>query len=522
MRRLPGKIVAMLFLPWLLFASGVHIDVDKKEVVRGDTVTFSVTAEGEKVEFPVLTEIDGFPILGTSQRSSISIVNGHTTKSFTKSYTFAPMRDVTIPPLEVKVDGTLHRTDAVKITVTDRPKGAVPGAEAVLKIEVDKRNVHVGEPIAFEVLLRYRRRANFVQVELASPEFSNFWIKKLGDVEKSYDGDFVVEKQRYLIFPQKAGDYRLGPLTAKIAKRVRTKPPISDPFFDDDFFNGFFARLQWSRIASNTLDIHVDPLPGGVQLYGNFTIRAKADRTVVDADQPVRVTIEIEGEGNIDDIEKFEPHIPDAVVYSDDPVVREWVKEGRYGGSFKETITIVADHDFTVPSFVLRYYDSGKRRIVEKRTSPIRIKVKGGRKIVASAQTSLSQTAGGEKHSGRSETDRASSERKPQEGTFPGWLYLLAGLLTGAGAMYGYGKLGKLSIRKKESDIVRSIRRAKNDRELMDLLLPYAREDEEIKEALEKLEENLYGEGRHKVDRAWLADIVEDLEHRSESRSSGE
>ncbi|RKZ06616.1 hypothetical protein DRQ05_04485, partial [bacterium] len=69
MRRLPGKILFTLLFPWLLFAAGVHLDVDKKEVLRGDTVTLSITAEGENIEFPVLKEIDGFPVLGTSQSS---------------------------------------------------------------------------------------------------------------------------------------------------------------------------------------------------------------------------------------------------------------------------------------------------------------------------------------------------------------------------------------------------------------------------------------------------------------------
>jgi hypothetical protein len=512
MRRLPGKILFTLLFPWLLFAAGVHLDVDKKEVLRGDTVTLSITAEGENIEFPVLKEIDGFPVLGTSQSSNISIINGHTTRSVTKSYTFAPMRDVTIPSLEVKVDGKLYKTDAVKIVVTDRPKQTSQNGEAVLEIKTDKTDVHVGEPVTLEIALRYRRSANFVQVELASPEFSNFWIKKLGDVEKSYDGDYVIEKQRYLIFPQKAGDFKLGPLTAKIARRVRVKPPIRDPFFDDDFFNGFFARLQWTRIASNTLNLHVDPLPGNVELYGDFTIHARADKTVVDANQPVRVTIEIEGEGNIDDIKKFEPQIPDTVVYSDDPVVKEWVKNGRYGGSFKETITIVSDHDFTVPSFVLRYFDDKERRIVEKKTAPIFVKVKGGRSVVASkgpAAVSASEKGGLE----RGEAEEKSVISPSEKGGISPWLYLLAGTLLGAGAMAGMRELKVRFGTRKESDIAKSIRRAKSDRELLDLLLPYAKDDEEIKKALEKLEENVYGKKRHKIDKKALAEIVEEIEN---------
>jgi hypothetical protein len=351
-----------------------------------------------------------------------------------------------------------------------------------------------------------------VQVDLSPPEFPNFWIKKLGDVQKRYEGEDVVETQRYLLFPQKAGDFKLGPLTARIARRVRVKPPIKDPFFDDDFFNGFFARLQWTRIASNTLSLHVDPLPGNVELYGTFTIRATADKTVVDADQPVRVTIEIEGEGNVDDIEKFDPHIPDTVVYSDDPVVKERMKDGKYGGTFRQTITIVSDHDFTVPSFTLRYYDSIRKQVVEKRTPPIRVKVRGGRKAAASASTTPLPPA--EKGTEAPLGTPRPTERQAGGSTFVGWIYLLVGLLLGAGATYGAGRLKRrLSSRRKMGDIARAIRRARDDKTLMELLLPYAGEDETIRSALQRLEENIYRNGRHRIDRELLAEIVDELEH---------
>ncbi|WP_201353333.1 BatD family protein [Hydrogenimonas urashimensis] len=515
MRRHPGKrlLWALLFVPLFLAAAGIKMHVDRKEVTRGDTVTFSITAEGEDVAFPVLKEIDGFPILGTSQRSNISIINGHTSRSVTKSYTFAPMRDVTIPSLEVKVDGTLYRTDPVRISVSDAPKPGTRKGDARLEIDIDKKRVHVGEPVTFDVVIRYRRDARFAQVDLQSPEFPNFWIKKVGEVQKSYEGEYIVEKQRYLIFPQKAGSFKLGPLTAKIAKRVRVKPPINDPFFDDDFFNGFFARLEWSRIASNAVTIQVDPLPGNVELYGDFTIRASVDRQRVEANQPVRVTIEIEGEGNIDDIKKFEPHIPDTVVYSDDPVVKERITEGRYGGTFKETVTIVSDHDFTIPSFVLRYYDKERQQVIEKRTEPIPIKVVGGKKNAdvkdlgrppeKTEKVPSATTAGKE---GRS----LKGQEKEEEYR---WLYLLVGIVLGAAGAWWLGNR-KLPVfmKKREFDIARAIRHAKNDRELLDLLLPYAQEDERIKEALERLEENIYKGKRDKIDRKILAEIVEDIE----------
>ena len=509
-------IVAILLTAMLqLFAGSVSVSVDKKEVVSGDTVTFSITAQGQDVEFPVVKEIGGFPVLGTSQRSSISIVNGHVDKSFTKSYTFAPMRSVTIPALTVKVDGDELKTDPLEVRVTGAPKpSGGQNGEAKLGIEVDKRHVVVGEPVEMILSMRYKEGSNFAQIDLQKPEFANFWIKKVGDVERLHENGYIVEKHRYLIFPQKPGSYKLGPLTAKIAKRVRVKPPINDPFFDDDFFNGFFARLQWTRIASNSVTIDVDPLPGGVELYGTFTIRAEADRTDVEVNKPVRITVSVEGEGNIEDIKKFEPEISGAVVYADEPIVKEWLKNGVYGGTFKQNITVVADRDFMVPSFVLRYFDKREQKVVEKRTAPIFIHVVGGVKAGTKEAEKIQKSNGIEK-SESTASHNATDESVSSTGMVPTWAsigLLILGMVLGGGIVYGFGYLKKRMGRKKEIDIVREIRRARSDKELFNLLLPYAKDDREIEMALKKLEENIYRGARHKIDKAWMAEIVGELE----------
>ncbi|WP_456451440.1 BatD family protein [Hydrogenimonas sp.] len=513
-RRLGRAVTLLLALALPLLAAGVSVSVDKKEVVRGDTVTFSITAHGKEVAFPVVKEIEGFPILGTSQRSSIAIVNGQVDKSFTKSYTFAPMKDVTVPPLKVVVDGQEVTTDPVVIKVVDAPKAvATGGGVTQLSLELEKSDLHVGEPVEMTLTLRYPRGTRFAQVELQKPEFPNFWIKKLGEATREYDGEYEVQKQRYLLFPQKAGHYKLGPLTAKLAKRVRVKPPIDDPFFDDDFFNGFFARLQWSRIASNSVEVDVAPLPGGVELYGDFTIRAEADKTQVEANKPVRITVTVEGEGNVEDIAKFEPDIPGAVIYADDPVVKEWVKNGVYGGTFTQTITVVADRDFTVPPFTLRYYDPKKGEVVEKKTGPIFVKVVGGAPAPAATKRApvTAATATDEEKSSKSESVQTDSGVGVS-----GWLaaaLLLLGAVLGAGGVLAAGRL-KLRWRERaKPPVARQILRARSDKELFDLLLPYAKEDAEIDEAVKKLEANIYQGTRHKIDKALMAEIVEELEN---------
>ena len=521
MRRIPGKILLLaLLLPLGLLAGGVRATVDKKEVTKGDTVTYTIEADGKEVKFPVIKEINGFPILGTAQQSRITIVNGDVKRTVVKSFTFAPMKSVTIPSYEVEVDGQSFRTDPVEVKVVDQP--STTSATTVgtsLTLHLDKSRAKVGEPVEMEVTLRYPSGRNVVQTEVQKPEFENVWIKQVGRPVREVRGDEVIERYRYLIFPQRSGSFVLGPLTAKIARRVRVKPPISDPFFDqDDFFNDFFARLEWKRIASNKVEMQVDPLPGGVELYGDFTIRADVDKRKVKAGKPVQLTVTVEGEGNVEDIPKFDFDIPDAVVYSDDPVVKEWVRNGRYGGRFVQRITIVPERDFTIPSLTLRYYDAKQKEVVEKRTAPIEVKVTGTphRTIAAAkpAEPEISDTS-----SASSEQERPAVSAESAGSVFSFWLaavLLLSGVGLGAGGVLFWQRFAsELHVRGTKSvPTAEAIRKARSDRELFDLLLPYAKEDEEIEKALQNLEANLYRNEKNAIDRELLAEIVEEIEER--------
>jgi len=84
MRRVLGKILVLISIPLWLTAASLHVEVDKSSVVKGDTVTFTIVAEGSDVEFPVVKSVDAFPVLGTAQKSNISIINGSVSRSYAR------------------------------------------------------------------------------------------------------------------------------------------------------------------------------------------------------------------------------------------------------------------------------------------------------------------------------------------------------------------------------------------------------------------------------------------------------
>ncbi|WP_457593044.1 BatD family protein [Hydrogenimonas sp.] len=514
MRRVSGRaLLFLLLLPLLAAAAPLRIEVDKTSVSQGDTVTFTIRAEGKDVEFPVVKSIDGFPILGSAQKTDISIVNGSVSKSFGKSYTFAPMRDVTIPPLEVTVDGKRYTTEPVNITVHKaRASAANGGSGASFVLSLDRHEAKVGEALKLEVTVKYPKEKNYVEAQIQRPEFANFWIKQVGEKEVYDEGGYRVVKYHYLLFPQKAGDFTLGPLTAKLARRVRVQNPFgNDPFFDDDFFNSMFARLEYRNIASNRIDVHVEPLPAGVELYGDFDIEAEADKKEVQANRPVHLTIRVTGYGNIDDVKKFDPDIPDAVVYADEPKIEAHIENGRYGGTFSQRITIVADQNYTVPPFAIRYVDAATGKVVEKRTDPIRIIVTGGSSALT--QKSGPKPAAAGETAGKTESPGKETRPQNPEGA-AGWIYLLVGFAAGVGVMllwsrYG-GSMGKSG--EKRVAVSQKIRKAKSDRELFELILPYAKKSKLVESEVRKLEENLFEKKNNKIDRNELAFEIEELE----------
>ncbi|SFP51114.1 BatD family protein [Hydrogenimonas thermophila] len=523
MRNILGKLITLFLIPVWLIASNVQVSVDKREVTRGDTVTFTITAEGENIDFPVINSIDNFPVLGTAQRSNISIINGNITKSLSKSYTFAPMKDVTIPSFELKIDGKTYKTDPIKVKVTKVATSSA-GSDAILTMSVDKREVHVGEPVNLTVTLKYRRDKNYVESQVESPEFSNFWIKQVGNVQEYVEGNYIVKKVKYIIFPQKAGNFKLEPLTAKLARRVAVKQPFgNDPFFNDDFFNTMFARLETKRIASNTLSIEVKPLPNSLELYGKFDISVTVDKKEVEANKPVKVGIRIDGYGNIDDIKKFDLNIPDAVVYADEPKIDTRISNGKYGGTFMQTITVVAESNFTIPSLTLKFVDSETNQPTEIKSEPIKIFVKGGKKADTNIEQKIvKQPEVVKKDSKDKENNVGSAMLSQKEQTASGWLMFIIGLAVGVLSAFGISKFRQNRVSMKSlSSKARAIRQAKDEKELFELLLPYIKDDPQIEDAVKKLEENLFKGASHRIDKKLLAEIIEEIEEESGDSKRG-
>ena len=120
MKQTLGKTMNRLFL--LLFltlgaSADVSVSVNTPTIYKGERVNYTITADSANVTFPNLTEIAGFPVLGSSSSQSIRMINNDTTRSIAKTYIFQPEHSVTIPSYEVTVDGDTFKTKEIAVKV---------------------------------------------------------------------------------------------------------------------------------------------------------------------------------------------------------------------------------------------------------------------------------------------------------------------------------------------------------------------------------------------------------------------
>ena len=492
-----GSILLLLF-PVILLAE-VTASVDKRAVYPGDSVTFSISATGSDIEFPKIDTIDGFSINDSGVSTSIVIINGNMKKTKRKLYSFSPDKNVTIPSFTVKVDGKEYKTSPITIKILN-PNSAKSIKEASLELRADKNSSYVGEAIDLELILKIKANANIAQAQIEQPKFENLWVKQYGDVQKYQEGDYVIQKYHFIAFPQQSGKIEIKPIVAHIAK---VKKDAYDPLFGQGMSISIFGNnLDWSKIRSNPLTIDVKSLPNNLELYGDFNIKATVDKKKVNAGKAVNLTLLVEGIGNIDDVKKFNLDIPNAVVYADEPKVVNGFRGKEYGGRFTQKIAIVADSNYTIPSIELKYFDKNSKKEVTKKTKPIDIEVIGSIATKAAVTKPKIEVA--------TEENRTEKQQVvvKNEVWYIKYITLVIGFILGALSVMIWQKI-KAPKEKKEIPIVKKIKRTKSDKELYKILLPYAKDSENIAKELKKLEENIYKNKKNKINKDAIIDYFE-------------
>ncbi len=472
-----GRIIVLFIVLFSSYLFGsVKAVVDHRSVMLGDSVTFRIVASGEDVKVPQLDSLCGVDIISESTQQSIQIINGDMKKSISHIYVFEPEKSCDIKSIPIEVAGKIEQTKPIHIEVSNTPQQTT-NADFLLELHVNKKEVFIGESFAVTLVFKQKRGVDALDSKFFPPKLDGFWIKSQSQPEKTQQGDYIVTTIHYKMAAQREGELIISPAKIKIALRMMRR----------DFWNNFAPNVKWRTYYSNSIKMKVYAPPKGVKLVGNLDISFKVDKTKVHPNEAVNGVITIKGDGNIEDIESFRPYIQNANVFDEKPEI------DQENGVFKEKIAFVADENFTIPSFSIRYFDPKTKKIITKKTDPVSITVIGGvtkeKKLVvkkASTQEAPAVVRVG--------TDTSAAIT---------WVILsfIAGIFTGGVAVFMKFNPSRTKQQKKRFSM--------SDKKVLFVrLLPY-KDHQDVKEVLDVLENNLYGDNTKTIERSKIKEIVE-------------
>ena len=459
-----GKIVLVLLLLKVALNASIRASVDATSVELGEMVTYSLHLR-ESANRPVIQTLCGVNVISTSSQSSIEMVNGKISRNNTFSYKFIPQKDCVIEPMEIEVDGMVHKSNAVEIKVTQGVANA--DADFILSLESSTKEVYVGEPFEVTLLFKQKLGAEAVDSKFEAPVLKGFWIKNESQPQKTQEGAYVVTKIIYKMAAQRAGELNISKAQMSVASRSHTR----------DSWGSWVPKIKWRSYYSNELNIDVKPLPKGVGLVGSFSIVATVDKNEINANEALNLTLEVVGDGNLEDIKSFKPYI-DGVNVFDEKISIE-------ANKLTQKMAFVAQNDFTIQPFTLKYFDPKTKETKTITTDKIEIKVKNSKpkeELVV-----------------KKELDEQTLVQRDEKVSSI-WTLLIFVLGVFLGLLIGIVKPWK-NLKKQKSLSL------KDERGLLVKLLPY-KDDEEVKKIIEIIEQNIYTDKKIEIDKKLLREIV--------------
>ncbi|MFH0947776.1 MAG: BatD family protein [Elusimicrobiota bacterium] len=413
-KRIGGKSFKFfIFLFSILYSlfSAVYADVsmtasvDKNTVCLGDAVTLQVNVSGNiaNIPKPQLPELLDFNVYSSGTSQNVSFVNGAVSTSLSYNFILSPNKigKFTIGPVKLEVGGQPYTTEPITIEVvstsSSKPSASVSQRQShitedenrgiFVTANVDKKTVYVGDGLTYT--FRFFISRNLLsQPQYHSPDFTGFIVEDLPP-QKNYQT--TINGKRYNVveiksklFPTTSGKYNLGAASLS----VNIEDFSSDSFrgfFDDDFFKGFFGGGKTATAKSQSITISVLPLPTEAKssdfsgAVGVYKMTASVDKTEVEANSPVTLTVEISGNGNIKSIPqpKFS-NIVGARVY--DTITSFNISKVNYTLSgckiFKTAIIPENVGNLIIPGLEFSYFDPVQKKYKKEKTLSIEIKVK--------------------------------------------------------------------------------------------------------------------------------------------------
>lgn len=362
-----------LLLPVLAQAATVTATLDRSSVQLGDTVTLNLHVHGTGGfgGMPDLTPLESdFAVLGQSQSSNLSIVNGHRSAELVIGVVLEPKRvgTLTIPALGVAG----ARTTPLTLTVTPPSAAgaaATPDRDVFMQATVTPHGGYVGQQLSYVVRLYYRGDLSSGTID--TPQVDGVALEQVGK-DLRYDETrngrlYHVIERDYALVPQRAGTLAIPALGFQ--------GEALDPNDPGSFFG--IGTTVTASTAPLDVPVHATPADWGKTAWlpaRSLTLTLDgwpAAGTPVRAGQPINLVMHLAATGlptaALPDLSL--PAVAGAQVYPDQQKTTTASDGPWLVGSRQRAFALVPEHagTLTIPATTVRWFDvtSGKAQTAE-------------------------------------------------------------------------------------------------------------------------------------------------------------
>lgn len=391
-----AAILVALPVPAALSQATVALRVDSQQAYVNEPTRVEIEIDGfSACEEPVFPDIPGCAVhsLGATRQGTV-IENRRQSHSRTYSFQLVPTTPgrLVIPEIEVSVDGEKLRTRPVVLAVNPS------NVEELLTVTVncDTPRVYVGQRIRLTLTL-WLKAANAGGRPLSGREMFQF-------IERDGFGPFPLPQRVVERAAGPAGDSgtyytydttaevvanQPGPLTLDNVGIVVNYPKrFGRDFWGDLTVTGYrrlFGRPQVAAVE--VLPLPAEGRPAGFSgAVGRFEIAVSAKPTTVRVGDPIELTIDLRGDGELETLAA--PRLAEnAALTSGFRVPNETLagetRDGRR--RFTETIRAARPDVREIPAIELPYFDPERGEYRVARSQPIPIRVEAADKLDAGA-----------------------------------------------------------------------------------------------------------------------------------------
>ncbi len=395
------RLIAFLFCSLLsvaILAQDVRFEAstDARQVILSGYFTVSFTlynANGENFKAP---DFKGFSIMsGPSPTTSMRIVNGQRSQSYTISYQLQPRQlgRFQIKSASIKVGNKVLKTRPLSVEVV-KGRNSNASTQEELQKEIQEQvfikaiptttDAHVGQQVILDYKIYTSRDVENYNL-LKESEYNGFYAEDLRrfnqrEVKEVIDGVQYTTKviKRLALFPQQAGVLTIEPLDLQLFVVLEDRPRPRSFFYT--------PKMTPVRVMTEPIDITVRPLPEDAPIsfsgaVGKFKMRGVFNRNEMTTDDAVSLRMTISGDGDIKQIQPPRLDLPTSFEVYDPKVLEEnsYDDRGIVAGEKTFEYLILPKEAGTyslAPGFT--YFDPDSARYVTLRADMAQLEVKQG------------------------------------------------------------------------------------------------------------------------------------------------